>query len=124
MKDLPDVVTDSTMNLYAVDITIYTASTSPDEVSHSLSADFAYIANWIEANKLKMNVNKTQLMTLGSNTSRYNAQQIDVQLEGCSIPQSDSIKYLGVTVNRELKWKSHLASTRKKAFAAIACILK
>ena len=52
VKELPDVVTDSTMNLYADDITIYTASTSPDKV-----ADFAYIANWIEANKLRMNLN-------------------------------------------------------------------
>ena len=124
VNGLPDVVTDSTMNLYADDITIYSTSTSPDEVSHSLSADFAYIANWIEANKLRMNLNKTQLMTLGSKTSRCNAQQIGVQLNCCSISQSDSIKYLGVTINRELKWKSYLASTHKKAFAAIACIPK
>ena len=97
---------------------------SPNAVSHSLSADLACIANWIEANKLRMNVNKTQLMTLGSGTSRCKAQQIDVQLKACSIPQSDSIKYLGVTVDHELKWKSHLASTRKKSFVAIACIRK
>lgn len=31
----------------------------------------------------------------------------DVQLKGCSIPQSNSIKCLGVTVDRELKW-SHI----------------
>ena len=124
MNDLPHVVTDSTMNLYADYITIYTASMSPNAVSHSLSADLARIAKWIEVNKLRMNVNRTQLMTLGSRTSRCNAQQIDVQLKGCSIPQSDSIKYLAVTVNRELKWKSPLASIRTKAFAAIAYIRK
>lgn len=55
-------------------------------------------------------------MTLGSKTSRRNAQQIEVQLKGSRIPQSDSIRYLGV------RWKHHMAGIRKKFFAAIACI--
>lgn len=45
-----------------------------------------------------------------------------MQLKGSSVPQSDSIKYLGVTVDCELKWKPHLANFHKKALAAIACI--
>ena len=78
MNDLPDIATDSTMNLHTDGIAIYSASTSPNEVSHSLSPDLAHIADWIEANKPKMNINKTQLMTLGNKTFRRNVQQINV----------------------------------------------
>ena len=88
---------------------------SPNKDFHSLSVDLARIADWIEANKLKMNVSKTQLMMLGSKISRRNAQQMDVQPKDSSIPQSDSIKYLGVIIDCELKCKSHLACIRGKA---------
>ena len=55
VNDLPDTVVDCTMNLYADDITIYTANTTPNDVSHSLSTDLVRIADWIQDNKLKMN---------------------------------------------------------------------
>ena len=82
VNDLPDTVVDCTMNLYADDITIYSANTTPNDVSHSLSTDLARIADWIQGNKLKMNKCKqNQLMTLGRKTSSHNPQQIEVQLK-------------------------------------------
>ena len=81
-NDLPDTAIDCTMNLYADDITIHSANTTRSGVSHSLSADLARIADQTQANKLKMNVNKTQLMTLGSKTSSRITQQIEVHQKG------------------------------------------
>ncbi len=68
-----------------------------------------------------MNIKKTQLISL---TNRKKTGKINIQLKGESIKESDSIKYLGVTVDRDLKWTSHISGLRKKASAGIACLRK
>ena len=74
------------------------------EASYTLNTDLDCIAAWIKANKLKMSISKTQLMTLGRRTSGCTAPQIDIHLKGSSIPQSDSIECLVVTVDQDLRW--------------------
>ena len=68
VNDLPDVVGKCTVNLYAGDTTIYYANRDPKEVTNALNADLSSIVDWIEHNRLKMNINKTQLMRLCSST--------------------------------------------------------
>ena len=90
------------------------------EASYTLNTDLDRIAAWIKANKLKMSISKTQLMTLGRRTSGCTAPQIDIHLKGSSIPQSDSIECLVVTVDQDLRWGQRC----KRAFAAAACTRK
>lgn len=98
---------------------IYFAIMSPDgSLLHNTDLDC--IAAWIKANKLKMSISKTQLMTLGRRTSGCTAPQIDIHLKGSSIPQSDSIECLVVTVDQDLRWGQRC----KRAFAAVACLWK
>ena len=65
VNDLPDVVSNCTVNLCADDTTIYYANKDLSEVTNTLNADLSSIVDWIEGNKLRMKINKTQLMTLG-----------------------------------------------------------
>ena len=121
-NDLPDVVTKCTMNMYADDVAIYFASKDVNEVADSLNEDLAHIATWIDTNRLKMNIGKTQLMTLGGHSFKSKWQQVDVQLQGTTIPETESVRYLGLTIDQDLSWKTHVSNVRKKAFAAIGCI--
>ena len=73
-------------------------------------------------NRLKINIGKTQLMTLGGQSFKPKWQQVDVQLHGTTIPERDSVRYLGLTIDKDLSWKTHVSNVRKKAFAAIGCI--
>ena len=75
---------------------IYFASKDVNEVADSLNEDLSLIATWIDMNRLKMNIGKTQLMTLGGKSFKYEWQQVDVQLQGTTIPERDSVKYLGL----------------------------
>ena len=34
----------------------------------------------------------------------------------------DSVRYLGLTIDKDLSWKTHVSNVQKKAFAAIVCI--
>ena len=95
-----------------------------NEVADSLNDDLAHIATWIDTNQLKLNVGKTQLMTLSGQSLRSKWQQVDVQLQGTTIPERDSARYLGLTIDRDLSWKTHVCNFRRKAFAAVGCIPK
>ena len=121
VNDLPAVVDEWSVSLYADDVTIYYASKDAGRVSEALNADLQRIATWIEANRLRMNISKTQLMTLGG---RLKKSDINVSLNGTAIPKSDSVNYLGVTIDQDLNWKSHVTSIRRRAFAALASIHK
>ena len=62
------------------------------------------------------------MMTLGGKSFKSTWQQVDVQLQGTTIPERDSVRYLGLTINQDLSWKTHVSNVRKKAFAATGCI--
>ena len=70
VNDLPAVVDECSVSLYADDVTIYYASKDAGRVSEALNADLQRIATWIEANRLRMNISKTQLMTLGGRSKK------------------------------------------------------
>ena len=61
LNDLPTIVTNCTINLYADDTTIYYANRDPDNVTRAINTDLQLIATWIESNKMTMNVSKTSL---------------------------------------------------------------
>ena len=61
-------------------------------------------------------------MTLGGKSFKSKWQQVDVQLQGTTIPERDSVRYLGLTINQDLSWKTHVSNVQKKAFAATGCI--
>ena len=65
VNDLPAVVAECTVSLYADDVTIYYANKDEERVSEVLNANLQRVTTWIEANRLRMNITKTQLMTLG-----------------------------------------------------------
>ena len=121
VNDLPNVVKSCKIHLYADDTTIYSSHKLKSEVEKFLNTDLQNISQWIEDNNLKMNIKKTQFISL---TNSKKTGKINIQLKGESIKETDSIKYLGVTVDRDLKWNSHISGVKKKASAGIACLRK
>ena len=121
VNDLPAVVAECTVSLYADDVTIYYANKDEGRVSEAFNANLQRVMTWIEANRLRMNITKTQLMSLGG---RLKGSGINVSLNDTAIPKSDLVNYLGVTINQDLNWKLHVDSIRRKAFAALASICK
>ena len=59
VNDLPSVVEECTINLYANDTAIYSAHGDPGELNRRIQEDLQRVAEWITRNGLRMNVNKT-----------------------------------------------------------------
>ena len=73
---------------YADDTTITYTAKSVDEIGNKLTSDCKKISDWMKSNLLKLNPDKTHVMTLGTTaerlrtlTSKVKVTMDDVQLE-------------------------------------------
>ena len=67
INDLPCTLEYCCASLYADDTVIYCYGSSSHEISDKLNRDLLAVANWLNAHKLTLNLEKTKCMLLGSN---------------------------------------------------------
>jgi len=118
VNDLPSSVNYPQVSLYADNTTVYFAHRDPSVVMNKLNEDLTAVAQWIENNGLKLNVSKTNLLVL---SPRRVEASMSISINGESVRQQQHVKYLGVTVNKELNFKSHIANIRR-CFAGLAIL--
>ena len=59
--------------------------------------------NWLSANKISLNVEKTELVIFKS-PRKVLSDEIEIKLTGKRIYSSNSVKYLGVRIDKFLHW--------------------
>ena len=92
--------------------------TNPIHISNTLQEEFDKICNWLQKNCLALNIKKTKCMTIGSK-GRVKNSKLDLYHNRVSIKQVDSFKYLGVMIDSNLKWDTHVTMVRSKVARAI-----
>lgn len=117
----------SSYHLYADDLQIYTQAPLEDlstaiEVTNS---DLRKISDWSNSYGLRINPAKTQTIIIGS--SRM-VSKIDwfrlpqVLFDGTSIQISDTVKNLGILMDKKLSWVPQIAETSRKLFASASSL--
>ena len=98
--------------MYADDTTLYHSCVDVGDLQQALSADLQSLAAWLKWNKLKTNVQKTQLLLLGRRSGARELERVRISLNGTEIRHQDQVKYLGVMIDRQLTWKQHISCIR------------
>ena len=119
VNDLPYYLKNSDMAMYADDTTIYYSSPSVDDINTTINADLEALRCWFEGNKLSLNVVKTQGMIIGSRCKLHSidvpsSSKPDFNIGSEEITMVNNTKYLGLQVDDQLKWFTHLSSIIKK----------
>lgn len=70
-----------------------------------------YFSKW----KIRINDEKSQAILFPFNKSPKRTPSRNFSAQGCIIPLSNTIKYLGVTIDKRLTFKPHLEDTTSKA---------
>ena len=117
MNDVNYSAGSSSLRLYADDTTQYIAHESPCTLESTLNQDIERLTLWFTANYLQVNATKTQAMTLGKSQYPYN-----LFIGDKSIEIEPTLKILGVTLDRDLSFKPHVAILLKKPHAKIAAL--
>ena len=117
IADIPNTVNGVQLALYADDTAIYYSHRNINWIQSRLQTSLDDIEDWAANWRVKINPRKTQAILLGG---RINPRPL--HYEGTDINWSPTAKYLGVTLDRNLTWKSHIDSAIAKTLRATTAI--
>ena len=122
VNDMPNTVDTSKVNLYADDTTLYHSSVSLLDLRKCIESDMENVSKWIDDNGLLMNCSKTQSMFLSRRKRGEEIAEARVVHRGIELVNESRIKYLGVVVDRELKWKDQVSHVCQKCLASLSTL--
>ena len=76
-------------------------------LEHQVNIELCEIYKWLCANKLSINIDKTNFVIFRSPQKRVNYVP-KLFMNNMLLKQEDSIKYLGIHIDSHLNWKSQI----------------
>ena len=96
--------------LFADDSNVFFSHKNPHTLVRTINLELKKVTQWIRANKLSLNLQKTKYMIF-SNTLETLPESII--LDETPLEKVSSIKFLGITVDNKLSWKIHIGNIIK-----------
>ena len=123
INDLPGVSKKLKFYLFADDTNIYYETDTPDKLAKKVNTELKYVKQWLDANKLSLNINKTNYMFFHSPgaTLPVNAA---IKIGNRFISRVKYMKFLGLLLDEHLCWKYHLSQLSKKLSRTCGILLK
>lgn len=102
--------------MFADDAVIYYGGKNQEMVSNKINSDLENMVQWLNKNKLKLNINKTKAMLVGKKLVRneWVNNGFDIKIQNNVIEIVTEIKYLGVIIVPDLKFDKHVDYICKK----------
>ena len=110
--------------MYADDTSISIAASSLPELELALNTELANLHEWLNVNKLSLNIAKTELMLIGSRQRLATTigHSLTVQIEGHEIDRVPHTKSLGLYIDQNLSWSKHVNETAKTVSSGIGAL--
>ena len=97
--------------LFADDTNIFKSGDNVQKLCNELSIELGRLNVWFKANKLSLNVSKTQFMVFG----RYkHAENLKIEIDDNELEQVTVTKFLGILIDESLSWKEHINTVKNK----------
>ena len=77
------------------------------KINKEINHDLKSLSNWLNANKIALNVSKTEIVTSSPPKIQLNHER-KIKLVGKKLYQTDSIKYLGIHLDKYLTCKHQI----------------
>ena len=123
INDLPNCLRVAAPRMFADDTSITLSAKTVADLKLAVTSELNNLTCWLRANKLSLNVAKTELMIIGSR-QRLNTQceEINISIDDRTITRVDHVKSLGLTIDAQLSWSKHVDEISKKVSSAIGAL--
>lgn len=123
INDLATVITSSKLIMYADDCSLILNGTSADDMITKANNDLDNIKQWLYANKLTLNIQKSKYMFFHSSSAQPK-KTYKVEIDNRSLEEVFKFRFLGYMLDCQLKWNEHIAYITKKISKNIGVISK
>ena len=116
INDLPLVLKNSSIHMYAEDTSLFTMGSNVDDISNQLNNELTHVSDWVKLNCLVIYEGKTKCMLICNTQKRIKLpkKELNDMLNGSNLINVDKQMLLGVTIDNNLRFDSHVASICKK----------
>jgi len=121
INDLGTIFSHFKTILFADDSNLIINGKSLQELETKINLDIPSLTNWLQTNRLSLNLQKTHLMVFGKKT-RHNENILNIRIDGEQIETVNHTKFLGLILDNDLSWKLHLAHLSKKLSKSIGIL--
>ncbi len=111
VNDLEKSMTYMKPIMFADGTTAHAVSSPLPDLLTNVNIDLNSLSTWLRTNKLSLNVSKSKYMTF---STKELGPMCDIEIEGSKIERVDYHKFLGIIIDRKLKWHEYIMSCRAK----------
>ena len=104
---------------FADDSTATYSSSNLNTCQTTLKTEFIKVLDWLTANKLIINLNKTNLMVFTNKTRRAD---VSIDVNNHNIKEIKECKFLGIMLDNKLNWHSHINYISNKISKSVAIL--
>ena len=111
--------------MYADDTHITYAGSDLHLIQSSLSHDLEKLSKWLVSNRFTLNATKTEFMLISSRQRLTTlSDTLELSIDNVPIEQVPSVKSLGIYIDDNLTWHSHIADKLRKKIASAIGVIK
>ena len=124
INDLPNCLNEGFPRMFADDTNISFSSNTLSDLENRINFELQSLNRWLLANKLSLNIAKTEFMVIGSRQrlATFDDYELCVTVNGASVKQVKSAKSLGITLDENLTWRNHVDAITKKISSGIGAL--
>ena len=109
INELPKCLVNSAGRLFADDTNVTFIGCNIESIQDQMTSDLDKIYKWFCANKLTINVLKSDYMLIGSRQKLAVLEgSMLLSVGGVSLSNTSSVKCLGIDIDANIKWTTHI----------------
>ena len=113
INDLHVAIKNSLVHHFADDTNLLHINESHKRLNKLLNADLKSLCNWLKANKISLNVAKTELIIF-KHPNRCIDYNLKLKIDGRKLTPTDNVKYLGIYIDNHLSFSKHINEVAAK----------
>ena len=110
-------------HIFADDTNLFCTNRSLSALELSVNENLKSVSSWLVANKLSLNIDKTNFIIFHPRQKAVNHKVI-LHINGQKLEQVKCIRYLGVYIDCNLTWKNHIQYISKKIKRSVGILSK
>lgn len=112
INDIKNMAENFNINLFADDTSLFCSGETYNQVETKCKQALKECSKWLISNKLTLNVTKSNWIDFSKPTK--DGKNITLDIDGKILKEVEYTKYLGIIIQKDLKWDVHVSSLINK----------